>query len=81
MPLNIIVQAESFMKLSIQSKGLHFIPALSRTRSVATQLLKTLPLLFLFGSVHASTGMTLNFNVGPHNNSFAPGACNMSNTT
>lgn len=67
------------MKLLTQSKELRFVLALSKIKYITTQLLKTLPLLFLFGSVHASTGMTLNFNVGPHNSDFAPGACDMSN--
>ncbi|HFD13643.1 MAG TPA: hypothetical protein ENJ32_14420 [Crenotrichaceae bacterium] len=67
------------MKLLTQSEGLQFVLALSRIENIVARLFKILPLLFLFGSAHASTGMTLNFNVGPHNNSFAPGACDMSN--
>ncbi len=68
------------MKFSAQSKAQLRAFAVSEKKELITQSFKALPLLFLLGSDGAwsATNMTLNFNAGPGNNSFYPGACNMS---
>ncbi len=67
------------MKLSAQSKALSAF-AMSEKKELITRLFKISPLLFLLGaeSAWSETNMSLNFNTGPGDNSFYPGACNMS---
>jgi len=66
------------MKFSTRSKALLRALAMSEKTELITQALKILPLLLLSGNAWSETNMTLNFNAGSGNNSFYPGACNMS---
>ncbi len=78
MPLN-TVQVEYFMKSLTQSRKSHYVLALSKKIDTVI-LLKAVTLACLLSTSNIAMGeMTLNFSVNSAtNNSFAPGACNMS---